>query len=58
MVVVGLPYANLGSRELAERMRFVRERGANVENGGGKGRDAGMELYENMCMKAVNQSIG
>ncbi|KAF9517221.1 hypothetical protein BS47DRAFT_546425 [Hydnum rufescens UP504] len=24
----------------------------------GGGRDAGIELYENMCMKAVNQSIG
>ncbi|KAF8333493.1 DNA repair helicase [Cantharellus anzutake] len=52
VVVIGLPYANLGSRELKERMNFVRRKGST----GGK--DAGMELYENICMKAVNQSIG
>jgi len=52
VVVVGLPYANLGSRELKERMNFVRQKGSS------DGKDAGMELYENMCMKAVNQSIG
>lgn len=49
VVVVGLPFANLGSRELQERMRFVRERPGTQ---GKKGeRDAGTELYENMCMK-------
>ena len=62
VVIVGLPYANLGSPELVERMKyakgleearsdasFVREKGM---------KDAGAELYENMCMNAVNQSIG
>jgi len=52
-VVIGLPFANLGSRELQERMRFVKERAAASTKSGkaGGGRDAGIELYENMCMK-------
>ncbi len=45
VIVIGLPYANLGSRELKERMNFVRQ------NQSSDSKDAGMELYENMCMK-------
>lgn len=57
VVVVGLPFANMGSVELKERMRFVKELDEK-NNPNAKGKDAGMELYENLCMKAVNQSIG
>lgn len=57
VIIVGLPFANLGSVELKERMRYVTElerkaRPTHNENSGG------IELYENLCMKAVNQSIG
>jgi chromosome transmission fidelity protein 1 len=52
VVVVGLPFANIHSPEIQERMKY-----ANRLNGG-VSRDAGAELYENMCMSAVNQSIG
>ncbi|KAE9405765.1 DNA repair helicase, partial [Gymnopus androsaceus JB14] len=62
VVVVGLPFANLASAELRERMRYVKreEEKRFKENGcsGKKGKDAAAELYENMCMNAVNQSIG
>jgi chromosome transmission fidelity protein 1 len=53
VVVVGLPFANLGSQELQERMRFVKERAAASvsASASGSGKDAGAELYENMCMK-------
>jgi chromosome transmission fidelity protein 1 len=52
VVVVGLPFANLGSQELQERMRFVKERAtAAAGPAPGPGKDAGVELYENMCMK-------
>ncbi|KLO06962.1 DNA repair helicase [Schizopora paradoxa] len=57
VVVVGLPYPNLASTELKERMKYV----SNLQkktNGKGSGRDPGAELYENLCMRAVNQSIG
>ena len=59
VAVVGLPFANLGSVELQERMKYVRrleEKGAIKKAAGQK--DAAAELYENMCMNAVNQSIG
>ena len=58
VVIVGLPFANLGSPELRERMNYVnrleQRRGTRAPGA----RDAGTELYENMCMNAVNQSIG
>ncbi|KIO31579.1 hypothetical protein M407DRAFT_67813, partial [Tulasnella calospora MUT 4182] len=59
VVLVGLPFANLGSVELKERMKYVTELEKQQENKSKQGaRDAGQELYENLCMKAVNQSIG
>lgn len=51
VIMVGLPFANLGSVELKERMRYV-------ETLPGSEKNAGQELYENLCMRAVNQSIG
>lgn len=57
VVIVGLPFANLGSPELRERMKYVnRLQEKTVRKPGQK--DAASELYENMCMNAVNQSIG
>ena len=59
VVIVGLPFPNLGSPELRERMKYVK----TLEEKSGRSREAGRkdaaaELYENMCMNAVNQSIG
>jgi chromosome transmission fidelity protein 1 len=59
VVVVGLPFANLGSPELQERLKYVKrleEKDCAKKQQGQK--DAAAELYENMCMNAVNQSIG
>ncbi|CDR88405.1 related to CHL1-protein of the DEAH box family [Sporisorium scitamineum] len=63
VVMVGMPFANMHSPELAERMKYVRELGVkSVLDGSGistnKAVDPGHELYTNLCMKAVNQSIG
>ncbi|XP_021933898.1 ATP-dependent DNA helicase DDX11 isoform X2 [Zootermopsis nevadensis] len=49
VIVVGMPYPNIKSPELQEKMNYLN---ANV------GPAAGQEHYENLCMKAVNQSIG
>ena len=57
VLVVGLPFANLASPELHERMNYVNRRQATRPKEAGA-KDAGTELYENMCMNAVNQSIG
>ncbi|RSH93859.1 minichromosome maintenance protein 5 [Saitozyma podzolica] len=51
VIMVGLPFANVGSVELQERMKYV----SSLPNAGP---DAAKELYENLCMRAVNQSIG
>ncbi|KAG1822586.1 helicase C-terminal domain-containing protein [Suillus subaureus] len=59
VVVIGLPFANKNSPELQERMRHanqIESRSAVRRHAGGK--DAAAEMYENMCMNAVNQSIG
>ncbi|TFK70379.1 DNA repair helicase [Pluteus cervinus] len=62
VIIVGMPYPNRGSPELRERMDYVSRQQekrleGNTKRESGK-RDAGMELYENLCMNAVNQSIG
>ncbi|KAF8837930.1 DNA repair helicase [Paxillus ammoniavirescens] len=59
VIVVGLPFANKNSPELQERMRYANEfeaKSGHKRHPGSK--DAASELYENMCMNAVNQSIG
>ncbi|KAF6213519.1 hypothetical protein GE061_011239 [Apolygus lucorum] len=49
VVVVGMPYPNIMSPELKEKMSFLNKT---------VGPQAGREYYENCCMKAVNQCIG
>jgi chromosome transmission fidelity protein 1 len=57
-MVVGLPFPNLGSAELQERLKHAdRVAGAVTPKNSMYG-GAGKELYENMCMNSVNQSIG
>jgi chromosome transmission fidelity protein 1 len=58
VILVGLPYPNLGSVDLKERMKYVTELGKATMKKSVEGKDPGQELYENICMKAVNQSIG
>ncbi|PWN26227.1 DNA repair helicase [Jaminaea rosea] len=57
VVMVGMPFPNSQSAELKERMRHVKETAA-THTLSKPGSDAGRELYINLCMKAVNQSIG
>ncbi|XP_022825597.1 ATP-dependent DNA helicase DDX11 [Spodoptera litura] len=49
VIVVGMPYPNVKSPELQEKMNYL-----NKTAGG----SAGNIYYENLCMKAVNQCIG
>ncbi|KAH8114577.1 DNA repair helicase [Phellopilus nigrolimitatus] len=58
VVLVGLPYPNLASPELKKRMNFVKDLAKKRGNGSRVTSNAGSELYENLCMRAVNQSIG
>jgi len=58
VVVVGLPYPNLGSAELQERLKYADRLAGHQSTAPNSYGPAGKELYENMCMNAVNQSIG
>ncbi|KAI7860388.1 helicase C-terminal domain-containing protein [Circinella umbellata] len=51
VIMVGLPFANRGSVELQEKIKYANEMNPNQS-------DAGNEYYENLCMRGVNQSIG
>ncbi|KAL3899854.1 MAG: hypothetical protein SGCHY_001748 [Lobulomycetales sp.] len=59
IIVVGLPFANMASLELKEKLGFM-ERRQRLQQGPGQssGSSFSKEYYENMCMRAVNQSIG
>eukprot|EP00041_Stephanoeca_diplocostata_P014004 m.251522 g.251522 ORF g.251522 m.251522 type:complete len:960 (-) comp19540_c0_seq1:191-3070(-) len=52
VVVVGLPYPDKNSPELKEKIAFLEQKD------GKGGRARGNDYYENICMKAVNQSVG
>jgi len=60
VMVIGLPFANLGSAELQERLKHGDRLAGEVvpKNSNSTYGAAGKELYENMCMNSVNQSIG
>uniref|UniRef100_H3DPG5 DEAD/H (Asp-Glu-Ala-Asp/His) box helicase 11 n=1 Tax=Tetraodon nigroviridis TaxID=99883 RepID=H3DPG5_TETNG len=53
VVMVGMPYPNIKSPELQEKMSYLDK---HLPHSGG--RSPGQALVENLCMKAVNQSIG
>ncbi|XP_029644218.1 ATP-dependent DNA helicase DDX11-like isoform X1 [Octopus sinensis] len=54
VMLVGMPYPNINSPELKEKMEYLN---ANYPSDPGD-KTAGQIHYENLCMKAVNQSIG
>ncbi|KAJ3176985.1 DEAD H (Asp-Glu-Ala-Asp His) box helicase 11 [Geranomyces variabilis] len=58
VIVVGMPFPNLRSPELQEKMRYIQARGATRSNGAEEPLTTANAYYENLCMKAVNQSIG
>ncbi|KAM4572841.1 ATP-dependent DNA helicase DDX11 [Odontesthes bonariensis] len=53
IVMVGMPYPNIKSPELQEKMSYL-----DTHLPRSQGRSPGQALIENLCMKAVNQSIG
>lgn len=60
--MVGMPFPNKESPELKEKLGYLRrhsgDRAAEVSDPASFHLTNRQEHYENMCMKAVNQSIG
>lgn len=54
VVMVGLPYANIKSGELQQKMSYY-DRTCKKST---SGPSAGQRYYENLCLKGINQSIG
>ncbi|KRY21034.1 putative ATP-dependent RNA helicase DDX11, partial [Trichinella patagoniensis] len=54
VIMVGLPYPDITSSELKIKMKYLDEHVSNKNSA----INAGREFYENICFKAVNQSIG
>lgn len=53
--VVGMPYPNIGSAEMIEKMRYLDSMKLKSSSSGD---NTGRAYYENTCWKAINQSIG
>ncbi|KAL1237527.1 ATP-dependent DNA helicase [Trichinella spiralis] len=54
VIMVGLPYPDITSSEMKIKMKYLDEHVSNKNSA----MNAGREFYENICFKAVNQSIG
>ena len=54
VLMIGLPYPNLHSPELKEKMSYL----DRSVTGHSEGKRPGQQHYDNLCMKAVNQSVG
>ncbi|KAI8820477.1 putative ATP-dependent RNA helicase DDX11-like protein 8-like protein [Fimicolochytrium jonesii] len=55
VIVVGLPFPNPNSLELQEKLKYMKSRASTAAS---SKEDVVSDYYENICMKAVNQSIG
>ena len=53
LIVIGMPYSNIQSIEIKEKMHFY-----NVLYAVKKSTINGSDYYDNLCMKNVNQTIG
>ncbi|CAN7998782.1 unnamed protein product [Ixodes hexagonus] len=54
VMMVGLPFPNMRSPEMKSKIDFLNANYPKASDG----RSAGQVYYDNVCMKAVNQSIG
>ncbi|XP_019853718.1 PREDICTED: ATP-dependent DNA helicase DDX11-like isoform X2 [Amphimedon queenslandica] len=54
VIMVGLPYPNIKSPELIEKMEYLN----STQKVDVSSKSPGQMHYDNLCMKAVNQSIG
>ncbi|RFU29090.1 hypothetical protein B7463_g7225, partial [Scytalidium lignicola] len=68
VVIVGLPFPNINTAEWKAKLEYIeaattkrleaKEENLSKETVRKMAKDAGIEFYENACMRAVNQSVG
>lgn len=58
VIVVGLPFPNIQSAQWKAKLEYIEQRIMDQGGSRDEGKAAGREIYENACMRAVNQSIG
>lgn len=60
VVMIGLPYANIKSSELQQKMSYYDKTCSKKDQAemGNQQASAGQQYYENLCIKGINQSIG
>lgn len=59
VIIIGLPYPNLFSGEIINKRKYIESTTLKRTKGDQKAANEAMrQFYENICMKAVNQSIG
>jgi chromosome transmission fidelity protein 1 len=56
VVMVGLPYPNPNDPVLKEKIDYINK--LQTKPGNTQATTSGSEYYDNLCIKAVNQSIG
>ncbi|ODV84195.1 hypothetical protein CANARDRAFT_8872 [[Candida] arabinofermentans NRRL YB-2248] len=58
VVMVGLPFPNFFSGDLIAKRKYIEQK--TIEDGGSSAlaKENSKDFYENICMKAVNQSVG
>ncbi|VEU21768.1 DEKNAAC102243 [Brettanomyces naardenensis] len=58
VVMIGLPYPNVKSGDLIAKSHYIEMK--TIQNGGTQqmAKNRSNEMYTNICMKAVNQSVG
>ncbi|GMF44983.1 unnamed protein product [[Candida] boidinii] len=58
VILIGLPYPNVYSGELIARKNYIYKRSIEMGDSNSVATKKSNELVENICMKAVNQSVG
>lgn len=58
VIMVGLPYPNSFSSDLIAKREYIEQKYVNSGSSYIFAKSKSQEFYENLCMKAVNQSVG
>ena len=58
VMLIGLPYPNAFSGEIISKRKFIEDQVMERTNDKRQAMEATRDFYENICMRAVNQSVG